>query len=183
MKGSLGQLRREELLRIAKSKNIKIPERMSKSAIVQLLSLNISAKDVQAHISTPLKARTEEGKGFERTIKGKQLEEKVASIFKKQGFECETNERIAGAEFDVTGKKKGGFFSDDKWVFVECKNKSSVAPIDFKKFIGNLNVFRTKNKISDENIEGYLYTTGVFDKDTMSQARKFKNITLKRVRL
>ena len=184
VRNQLNQLKTKELLELARYKKIKLPKTLKPYKIRQILALNVSQKDIQAIVKTPLKSKTKEGKGYERKIKGDKLEKKVSAMFKRKGFDCKTNVRIKGAEFDVTGIKKGGFFEDDKWIFVECKNTSKVVPSDFKNFIGNFNLFMKKKRIKEEkNITGYLYTTGIFIKDVTSQARKFPNIKLRRIKL
>lgn len=85
-------------------------------------------------------------------------------------------------EIDVVGYKKGGLFSDDKWVIAECKNKAKVTPEDFKKFVGNMSFYISKKGIAKDFVKGYLFTTGVFDTDTKSQARHFRSIQLKRLK-
>jgi hypothetical protein len=90
--------------------------------------------------------------------------------------------RDKGAEFDVIGKKEGGWLSNDKWVFVECKNRPKVTPADFKKFLGNFGIFCRTRKLDDAEVEGFLYTTGVFEPICASQARQFPNIRLKRIK-
>ena len=177
----VNQLIREELVELAHSINLKIPENFGLSALRNILSRNVSTKDVEAIVKTPLKAKTKEGRGYERMFKAGAFEKRVASIFKRQGFECETNVRIKGAEFDIIGKKKGRRLKDDEWIFVECKNKSKVAPFDFKKFLGNFKIFKETKGIKDDNITGYLYTTGLWMKDVGTQARKISNVKLKRM--
>jgi hypothetical protein len=38
-----------------------------------------------------------------------------------------------------------------------------VNPADFKKFIGNFEIFCRRKGLDKEEVEGVLYTTGVFD--------------------
>ena len=90
--------------------------------------------------------------------------------------------RTKGAEFDVIAKKEGGWFSSDEWIFVECKNKPKVVSSDFKKFLGNFRIFCKKRKLDEDEVKGFFYTTGVFDPTVITQARKFPNIKLKRIR-
>jgi len=116
-------------------------------------------------------------------LKGKNLEDRVVQIFTRNGFQCDKNIRLAGMEIDVYGCKKGGFFSEDEYIIAECKNKAKVTPEDFKKFVGNMNLFIRKKGLDKEHVQGYLITTGVFDKDAKAQARLFSRIQLKRVKL
>jgi hypothetical protein len=89
---------------------------------------------------------------------------------------------MGGMEIDVYGCKEGGIFSSDEYIIVECKNKTKVTPEDLKKFIGNMSIFVRRRDLDEEHVQGYLYTTGVFDKDVKNQAR-VSNIQLKRVKL
>ena len=45
-----------------------------------------------------------------------------------------------------------------------------------------MNLYINKKGLDKELVKGYLFTTGVFDKDTKVQARIFRNIKLKRLR-
>lgn len=121
-------------------------------------------------------------RGYEAQLRGQKLEKKIADTFRKKGFKVRVNVRIKGAEFDVTDKKEGGWFSNDEWGFVECKNKPKVTPADFKKFLGNFRIFCKKRKLDEKEVKRYFYTTGVFDPTVVSQARQFSNIMLKRMR-
>jgi len=183
IKKLLRQLRPEELIKLAKDRKVRIPERWGKSKIVDTLSTILSVKDVTALLERKTRAKTAEGRGYEMRFRGEELEKKIVSLFESKGFECKKNVRIEGAEFDVIGKKEGGWFENDEWVFVECKNKSKVVPADFKKFLGNFNIFARKRKLDPKEVTGYFYTTGVFDAEITSQARGFPNIKLKRIKI
>lgn len=178
----LSQLNKKELLNLAKKKKLRIPEKWQKSKIVDTLSVYITATEVTRAMGKKSKAKTKEARGYEAQLKGQKLEKKVADIFRKKGYEVKVNIRTKGAEFDVIGKKEGGFFSSDEWIFVECKNKPKVIPSDFKKFIGNFRIFCKKRHLDEEEVEGYFYTTGVFEPIVISQARQFSNVKLKRIR-
>jgi hypothetical protein len=179
----LRQLSRSELFRLANSKKVRIPDNWTKGKIVDTLSTMLSPSDVTQIVSKAPKTKTKEALGYASALKGKTLEDKVVNVFTKQGFQCMKNVRMAGMEIDVVGHKEGGIFSDDKWVIAECKNKAKVTPEDFKKFIGNMNLYIGKKGIDKDLVKGYLFTTGIFDKDTKSQARIFRNIQLKRLKL
>lgn len=142
----------------------------------------ITAAEVTRAVGKKSRAKTSEARGYEAQLRGQKLEKKVADTFRKKGFKVRVNVRIKGAEFDVTGKKESGWFSNDEWVFVECKNKPKVTPADFKKFLGNFRIFCKKRKLDEKEVKGYFYTTGVFDPTVVSQARQFSNIMLKRMR-
>jgi hypothetical protein len=171
------------LLRLASSKKVRnIPDDWTKGKIVDTLSTILSPSDVTQSVSKTTKTRTKEALGYASALKGKTLEDRVASFFTKLGFQCSKNVRMAGMEIDVVGYKKGGLFSDDKWVIAECKNKAKVTPEDFKKFVGNMSLYISKKGIDKDFVKGYLFTTGVFDTDTKSQARHFRSIQLKRLK-
>jgi IS1 family transposase len=182
VKKLLAQLSKKELLSLSKKKKIRIPEKWQKSKIVDTLSVYVTATEVTHAIGKKSKAKTSEARGYEAQLRGQKLERKVASSFRKRGFKVRVNVRSKGAEFDVIGKKEGGWFSSDEWVFVECKNKPKVTPADFKKFLGNFRIFCRRRKLDEEEVDGYFYTTGVFDPTAISQARQFSNIKLKRIR-
>lgn len=180
VKKLLSQLNKKELLSLSKKKKLRIPEKWLKSKIVDTLSVSVTAKEVISAMGKKSKAKTKEGMGYEAQLRGQKLERKVANIFRKKGYEVEVNVRSKGAEFDVIGKKKGGWLSDDEWIFVECKNKPKVISSDFKKFIGNFRIFCKRKRIDEKEVEGYFYTTGVFDPTVVSQARQFSKIKLRR---
>jgi len=178
----LRQLSKAELLKLAKKKKVRIPENWTKGKIVENLATILSASDVTKLLSKKSKAKTKTELGLRSALKGIRLEDRVMKIFTQKGFECTKNIRMKGVEIDVVGYKKGGFFSDAEYVIIECKNKAKVIPADFKKFVGNMRLYIRKNKLDPQLTKGYLYTTGVFDKDVRSQARAFPDIQLKRLK-
>lgn len=178
----LRQLSRSELFRLANLRKVRIPDDWAKGKIVDTLSTMLSPSDVTQIVSRTPKTKTKEALGYASALKGKTLEDRVTGIFTKLGFQCTKNVRMAGMEIDVVGYQKGGFLSDDKWVIAECKNKAKVTPEDFKKFVGNMNLYINKKRIDKDFVKGYLFTTGVFDKDTKTQARLFRGIQLKRLK-
>lgn len=182
VKKFLQQLNKKELLNLAKKKKLKVPNKWQKSKIVDALSVYVSSSEVTRAMSKKSKTKTTEARGYEAQLKGIKLEKKVADIFRKKDFNVKVNVRSKGAEFDVIGKKEGGFLSNDEWGFVECKNKPKVVPADFKKFLGNFRIFCRKRRLEEEEVTGYFYTTGVYDPTVVTQARQFPNIKLKRLR-
>ena len=184
VKKYLSQLKKKELLNLAKKKRLRnIPEKWSKAKIVDALTLYVTVSDVTEMVSKKSKAKTAEGKGYEARERGAKLERKIANQLRNRGYKCKTNVRIKGAEFDIIAKKEGGWFSSDEWIFAECKNKPKVVPSDFKKFLGNFRIFCRKRKLDEEEVDGILYTTGLFDPLVKTQAREFPNVKLKRVRI
>jgi len=178
----LRQLSRAELLRLASSKKVRIPEKWSKGKIVENLSTFLSPSDVTQIVSIKPKTKTKEAMGYASALKGKSLEDRVSQIFTKQGFQCTKNIRMAGMKIDVVGYKKGSWRTDDAYIIAECKNKGKVTPEDFKKFVGNMNLYINKKGLNKDLVKGYLFTTGVFDKDVKAQARVFRGIQLKRLK-
>ncbi len=178
----LRQLSRTELLGLASNKKVRIPEKWSKGKIVETLSTILSPSDVTQTVSKKPKTRTKEAMGYASALKGKSLEDRVADIFTRQGFQCRKNIRMAGMEIDVVGYKKGSWRTDDTFIIAECKNKAKVNPEDLKKFVGNMNLYINKKGLNKDLVKGYLFTTGVFDKDVKTQARIFRGIQLKRLK-
>jgi len=178
----LRQLSRAELLKLANSKKVRIPEKWSKGKIVETLSTILSPSDVTQIVSQKPKTKTKEAMGYASALKGKSLEDRAAQIFTRQGFQCTKNIRMAGMEIDVVGYKKGSWRTDEAYIIAECKNKAKVTPEDFKKFVGNMNLYISKKGLDKDLVKGYLFTTGVFDKDTKAQARVLRNIQLKRLK-
>ncbi len=182
VKAYLKQLSKLELLKLAERKKARIPASWEKSKIVDTLSAIVSASDVTGFVSKPTTTKTKEAQGFASALKGRSLEDKAVQMFTTKGFQCNKNIRLRGMEIDVFGCKKGGIFSDDKFIIAECKNKTKVTPEDLKKFIGNMKLFIKIKGLNEEYVQGYLVTTGVFDKDVTVQARA-ANIQLKRAKL
>jgi Holliday junction resolvase-like predicted endonuclease len=178
----LRQLSREELLKLAKQKRMRIPEKWGKSKIVETLSTIVSRRDVTQIVTSKTKTKTAEALGYESALKGKSLEDRVVRILSEKGFECTKNIRFKGVEIDVIGLKKGGIFSDDRYVIAECKNRGKVTPEDFKKFAGTMNLYIQKKGLDEDFVTGYLFTTGIFDKDVKSHARILQNVKLKRLK-
>ena len=178
----LRQLSKAELLKLAKRKKVRIPENWTKGKIVETLSTVVSVSDVTKLFSKKAKFETKKELGLKRVLKGIRLEDRVLKIFIRKGYQCTKNVRMKGVEIDIVGVKKGGWFSEDEYVIVECKDKAKVTPADFKKFVGSMNLYIKKKGLEGKLVKGYLYTTGVFDKDVKSQARAFPNIQLRRLK-
>lgn len=173
----LKQLKDKELSDLLKYKKIKVPESWKRKTIVELLSVNVSERDINQIMKST--------KRMSPQLKGAVLEKKVMAKFSKMGFKVDSNTRIKGfAEFDVTGwKEVGTLLKSKKWIFVECKNKVRVIPKDWKKFLGNFITFKKRKKIPDENITGYLITTGLFHPEVKKEARRYPNIKLQRLKI
>jgi hypothetical protein len=95
------QLRDDELYDLIKEKKIKFPERWKRATIIELLSCNISEREINQILGKK--------KEISPQLKGSVLEKKMMEKFSKQGFTVESNTRIKGfAEFDVIGWKDVG---------------------------------------------------------------------------
>jgi hypothetical protein len=177
IKRLLKQLRDDEINELVKAKKIKMPEHWKRTTIIELLSNNISEKEINQILATK--------KEISPQFKGSVLEKRIMERFSKQGYTVESNTRVKGfAEFDVIGRKQTGtIFKEQHWVFVECKNKSRVIPEDWKKFLGNFLTFKKKYKLSDkdENVFAYLITTGLFHPEIKKESKKYPNVKLLRV--
>jgi len=178
IKRLLKQLRDDEVYELLKAKKIKVPEHWKRTTIIDLLSKNVSEKEINNILSKK--------KEISPQFKGSVLEKRIMEKFSKQGYTVESNARIKGfAEFDVIGwKDVGRIFKDRHWVFAECKNKSRVVPEDWKKFLGNFLTFKKKYKLSDdnENVSAYLITTGLFHPEVKKESKKYRNVSLQRVK-
>ncbi len=60
VRNQLNQLKTKELLELARYKKIKLPKNLKPFKIRQILSLNVSQKDIQTIVKTPLKAKRKE---------------------------------------------------------------------------------------------------------------------------
>jgi len=173
------QLKKNELLRLAKRKNAhSINDNASKSYLVQVLSHFVNRADIDSLLP---KGRA----GKDAVIKGGQYEKKCMNHFVKKGYKCSLNyTEIEGMEFDIVGKKTEQklFTSTEKTIVVECKNKSQVSIHDFTKFKGKYDHFIIKSGIKDpKNCRGFIITSGIFDPKVKNTARSHSQITLKRI--
>ena len=178
IKRLLKQLRDDEIYELTRAKKIKFPEHWKRTTIIDLLSQNVSEKEINSILS--------QKKEISPQLKGSILEKRVMENFSKQGYMVESNARVKGfAEFDVIGwKEVGKIFKQRHWVFVECKNKSRVIPEDWKKFLGNFLTFKKRYKLSDddENVRAFLITTGLFHPEVKREGKKYPNVNLQRVK-
>lgn len=182
------QLSIKELKELINNKGLKVPGNWKKKELGEFCVINCTKREIESIVKTKTRGKTPGERGFEAQLKGRKLEDRILKIFTKQGYTCEKNvktKRGVRAEFDVTGYKDEESFwtTTRKWIFVECKNKAKVIPSDWKKFLGNFNTFKKRKKVEDENIAGYLYTTGLFDSGVRKEARLYPNIKLRRIKL
>ena len=53
---------------------------------------------------------------------------------------------------------------------------------DLKKFLGNTILYLRRKNIDPKCVKAYIYTTGQFENDAKSQAKKFSIIKLRRLK-
>jgi hypothetical protein len=176
---ALKKLTKKELFKLAKSKKAKIPTSWTKTKIVDALSTIIRKKDLSKLKPNKLKTKTLSTK---KPIKSANLENRVLRIFERKGFHCLKKYQIHNSKLSVVGYKKGGLFSSDKHIVVECKEKNKVVLSDFKKLLAKLILYIKKNHLNTDCVMGYLYTTGLFEKEVRIQAKKISNIQLRSLR-
>jgi hypothetical protein len=176
----LKQLTKNELFKIAKMKKAKIPASWTKSKIVDALSIIVRKKDL-SKIMLKKSNNKVKATNSKEPVKRKNLEDRVLKIFQRKGYRCLKKYQIHNSKLSVVGYKKGGLFSSDKYVVVDCKEKNKVVMSDFKKLVANLILYIKKNRLNTDCVKGYLYTTGLFDKEVRVQAKKISSIELKRL--
>lgn len=177
---TLKKLTKKELLKLAKIKKAKIPVSWTKAKIVDMLSTIIRKKDLSKFEITKSCNKTETANS-KKPIKRSNLEDRVLKIFQRKGYHCSKKYQIHKSKIAVIGYKKGGLFSSDKHIIVECKEKNKVVLSDFKKLLAKLILYIKKNQLNTDCVSGYLYTTGLFEKEVKIQANKISNIELKRL--
>lgn len=176
----LKKLSKQELFRLAKKKKAIIPKSWTKTKIIETLSTIVKKNDLPKLDSRKSK-NNPKTKPIQKTIKRAKLEDRVLKIFQRKGFECTKKYQINNLQIDVVGCKKGGLFSSNEHAIIECKDKTKVVTADFKKLLRNLILYIKKNNLNTDCVKGYLYTTGLYDKEVRSQARKLPIIQLKRL--
>jgi len=174
----LKQLSKNELFKLAKKKKAKIPKSWTKTKIVETLSTIVKKSDLPKLNSQKIKNKT---KTDQKRVKRINLEDRVIKILQRKGYQCSKKYQINSIKIGVVGCKKGSLFTSDKHAIVECKDKTKVVSADFKKLLGNLILYIKKNNLNTDCVNGYLYTTGLFEKEVRSQARKLPIIQLKRL--
>lgn len=177
----LKHLSKQDLFKLAKKKKAKIPKYWTKTKIVETLSTIVKKSDMPKLTSQKLKNKTAT-KPDKKPVKRIRLEDRVLKIFQRKGYQCSKKYQINSIKIDVVGCKKGSLFTSDKYAIVECKDKTKVVSADFKKLLGNLILYIKKNNLNTDCVKGYLYTTGLFDREVRSQARKLPIIQLKRLK-
>jgi hypothetical protein len=179
---NLKKLSKAELLKLGRKKKAKIPKSWTKPKIIQVLSTITTKKDLQKKKipkhQTKTKTKTKEKKKNKKI----KLEDRVTNIFQKKGYICTKNITAKETQLNIFGFKKGGLFSSDKYIIIECKEKNKVTQTDLKKFLSKLILYLRRKNIDPECAKAYIYTTGQFEKEAKAQAKKFKIINLRRLK-
>jgi hypothetical protein len=175
IKAVLRQLDKEQLVRLARQRNVKKTVlEMSKPTLVDFLSHIITRKEINELLSKH--GRT----GALAMIDGAQFEKKAMRLFTKEGFKCDLNVRMKGMEFDIIGKKGrdyAGFYDSTKYIIAECKNKAAVTMQDFNKFLGKFRTYERKHDAEGQCF-GFFVTTGIYHPDVKRAAKTHREIKL-----
>ena len=179
---TLKQLSKTELLKLASKKKAKIPKSWTKTQIIRTLTTITTIKDLQ-------KPKPKKSKSLTKTkittpkkkIKKNSLEDRVTKIFIRKGYVCTKNVQIEGIKINIIGYKKGNIFTNDKHLIVECKEKTKVTPEDLKKFLANTILYLRRKNLNPDHVQTYIYTTGKYEKEVRTQAKKFPILKLERL--
>lgn len=178
----LNHFTKPELLKLAKKKKAKIPKSWTKTKIIQTLSTIVSTRDLPKPKPPKSKTKTKKKPTPKKKNKPVKLENRVTKIFENKGYECKKNIPIKDSKLNIVGFKKGGIFSSDEHLIIECNEKTKVTQTDLKKFLGNIILYLRKKNIDPECVKAFIYTTGQFEKVAKAQAKKFKIINLRRLK-
>jgi len=172
----LRDLKKHELVKLAKNRKIRIDDNPSTSELVKFLARVVTQKDIDELFQSS-------GTGKSAVISGNSYEKKCMNYFRKKGYNCELNfKKIPGMEFDIVGQKtEGSLFKTTKFVVVECKNRPKVIMQDLSKFWGNYQVFLDKYVKNPNNSQAWLITSGMWDPTVKKRARDMKNMKLHRI--
>ena len=183
---ALKQLTKSQLLKLATKKKAKIPKSWTKTKIIQTLSTITTPTDLKKpkqqkpKTTTNIKTTTKTTKKPQK--KKTKLEDRVIKIFTKRGYECTKDIQTEGIKINILGRKKGNIFTDDKHLIVECKEKTKVTPKDLKKFLANTILYLRRKNLNPDHVQAYIYTTGKFEKEAKTHAKKFSIIKLERLK-
>ncbi len=179
----LNQLSGKELLQLADAKRYKVPSSWKKHELIEFLSLNLTSDETKSLVQQASRKKTEDSREDETQGKGRTLEETILGIFTKQGYICTITSQAPSGEFEIIGEKKRKWFSKKNYLFVECKNQTKLKLADFEQFLGNFSSFKQRRNIADDQITGWLYTTGLFELKVRREASSFSNVKLRRIRV
>lgn len=172
----LRQLSMDELFKLAKKKKARIKSNISKPKLVELLAPYVTQSEIQSLFGGG-------GTGIRAVINGAAFEKKAMGYFTRRGYECQLNHTgIKGMEFDIIGEiTTGTIFKKTSYIIAECKNKPKVIMQDFDKFLGKYVHFVRKYNLDEENCQGFMITSGIFDPLVKSATRSHPEITLHRI--
>jgi len=177
----LKKLTKAQLLKLATKKKAKIPKSWTKTKIVQTLSTITTQKDLQKPKPKKIKLITKTKITLKKKTKKNSLENRVTKIFIRKGYECTKNVHTEGIKINILGYKKGNIFTNDKHLIVECKEKTKVTPEDLKKFLANTILYLRRKNLNLDHVQTYIYTTGKYEKEVRTQAKKFPILKLERL--
>ena len=174
----LRDFKKQELVKLAKKRNIRIDDNPSKSELEKFLARVVTQKDIEELFQS-------NGTGKSAVISGNSYEKKCMNYFTKKGYRCEQNfKKISGMEFDIVGRKtEGSLLKTEKFIVVECKNRPKVIMQDLSKFWGNYQVFLQKYVKNLNNSQAWLVTSGMWDPLVKKRARNMKNMNLHRIEI
>ena len=179
----LKKLTKAQLLKLATKKKAKIPKSWTKTKIIQTLSTITTIKDLQKPKPKKNKSNliTKTKIDPKKKTKKNSLEDRVTKIFIRKGYECTKNVQTEGIKINILGHKKGNIFTNDKHLIVECKEKTKVTPEDLKKFLANTILYLRRKNLNPDHVQTYIYTTGKYEKEVRTQAKKFPILKLERL--
>lgn len=109
--------------------------------------------------------------GYRSYIKGRDFEVKIANTLSRKGYKTTIRKSTKTlGEVDIIGKKKGGWFSSDEFICVECKCKKKIPVNDVVKFFKKFKRFFQRHR--DAKVKGIFYYKGSLD----PSVRTFWNI-------
>ena len=180
---TLKKLTKVELRKLATKKKAKIPKSWTKTKIIQTLSTITTPKDLQKPKPKKPKPTTKTKiTTAKKQTKKNSLEDRVTKIFIRKGYVCTKNVQTEGIKINIYGYKKGNIFTNDKHLIVECREKTKVTPEDLKKILANTILYLRRKNLNPDHIQTYIYTTGQYEKEVRTQAKKFPIIKLERLR-
>ena len=177
----LKKLTKPQLLKLATKKKAKIPKSWTKTKIIQTLATITTQKDLQKPKPKKIKLITKTKITLKKKTKKNSLEDRVTKIFIRKGYECTKNIQTEGIKINILGYKKGNIFTNDKHLIVECKEKTKVTPEDLKKILANTILYLRRKNLNPDHVQTYIYTTGKYEKEVRTQAKKFPILKLERL--
>jgi len=179
----LGQLGKEELLRLAKKRNARgVDKNTPETELKKILAPYVTQKEIDELHST--------GKiGADAVIKGKKFEKKCVDYLTKLDYDCKSNyTAIEGMEFDIIGIRRqiglSWTLEVKRLLVVECKDQKKVSMLDFEKFYAKfihlLKRFKTQTKVNTDDAKCFIMTSGMFDPTLVKTASYHPEVELYR---